>query len=253
MKKVFFVSIFFALCSLLCAQTTILTDNFEYADQAALDAAWTDIEAGMTLVSDQSHSPSKSVYEVGGGTGFQRKYHNFPSPVAATDESPLIFSFWMYQSAVGSRRYCEIRSYADGAYDSGALQQVLAIGIYNTVTAPETYDGTKYQMRVAFGTDAVGWVNLNDSGSPNRSAGWHKFTLKVKTSTIEGYVDDKLSRTVGRGESYLFDSAVLGAGVTSTNAAWFDDLSVVSGEAAPSPTPTQAGVTIANGAWVLYE
>jgi hypothetical protein len=252
MKKLIFISIFFAIFSFVSAQTTVLTDNFEYADQAALDAAWPDIEAGITLVSDQSHSPSKSAYQT---IDIQRKYRNFSSPVTATDETPLVLWFWMYQSTVGSRRYCEVRSYSGGSYGSGDMQQLLAIGVYNTVTAPdEVWDGTKYQMRVTYGTAPTGWWNLNDPGSPNRSAGWHKFTLKVKTNTAEGYVDDILSRTVNRGESDLFDCAVLGGGVTSTNPAWYDDISVVSGETpTPTPTPTPFGATIVDSAWVLYE
>jgi hypothetical protein len=93
----------------------------------------------------------------------------------------------------------------------------------------ETYDGTKYQGRIASGPNA-GWFNLNGPGAPSRSTGWHKFEIErlADSSTVNWYVDGVLARSFTGLTSPGWDSVVIGSvGAGSTSGeAWFDDLMV---------------------------
>jgi N-acetylmuramoyl-L-alanine amidase len=139
------------------------------------------------------------------------------------------FTFWIYDSTQ-TRAFAEVRSYTGNAFGSGGLEQLLAAGKYNTVTLPgETYDGTKYQGRIANGPNA-GWFNLNAPGAPNRSTGWHKFEIErlADSSTVNWYVDGVLARSFTGLNAPGWDSVVIGSvGAGSTaGEAWFDDILV---------------------------
>src|SRR5690606_22962170 len=80
----------------------------------------------------------------------------------------------------------------------GTGTQVLMIGMNNGVgtggTSPASNDN-KYQGRVRNGVGGT-FFNLDDEGSPNRSTGWHKFTIErdADLSAIRFYVDGVLSK-----------------------------------------------------------
>jgi hypothetical protein len=226
MKKAF-LGLFVAAALAPAAAGQILSDNFDgYADQAAFQAAWTPIGANSaTLASDQSHSAPNSVFALTTTNNTGGNYRNLPGEYNATDGAPLLITYWMYYANGGTRHYNEIRAYADGGFGQGALQQLVAAGWNNSVTAPgEVFDGTKFQARVAFGPN-TGWFNLNAAGAPNRSEGWHKFTIEIRSTDLNVYVDDVLGRTFTRGAVASFDSFVLGSRLTSAGVgSWTDDL-----------------------------
>jgi hypothetical protein len=153
------------------------------------------------------------------------------------------FTAYIYDaSGTASRVFNEVRGYTGGTglpnggtTASGTLAQLLAIGKYNSVTrAGEVYNGAKYQARVTFGSD-TGWFNLDAAGSPNRSTGWHKFTIErlADDTTLNFYVDDILSRTIVGATAQSWDTVVLGPGLGSTvGDAWIDGLSL---DAVPEP------------------
>ncbi|MCX8091481.1 MAG: N-acetylmuramoyl-L-alanine amidase, partial [Verrucomicrobiae bacterium] len=154
-----------------------------------------------------------------------RMYRNIGAKITGRGR----FTFWLYDSTQ-TRAFAEVRSYTGNSFNSGSLQQLLAAGRYNTVTLPgETYDGTKYQGRIASGPNA-GWFNLNAPGAPSRSTGWHKFEIErlADGSTVNWYVDGVLARSFTGLTLPGWDSVVIGSVGTSstTGEAWFDDLMV---------------------------
>lgn len=136
------------------------------------------------------------------------------------------FTSWIYFGLAGMTRcFNEVRGYSGGTglpnggtTASGSLGQLLAIGVYNSVTmAGEVYNGTKFQARVTNGAN-TGWFNLNDPGSPNRSVGWHKFTIErlADNTTIKFYVNDILSRTITGATAQTWDTLVIAPGLGTT-------------------------------------
>lgn len=228
MKKLM-AAAFCAATASLAGADVILQDNFDgYADQAAFQAAWTPIGASSaTLSTAQANSAPNSVFALTTTTGTGGNRRNLGGNFDGTDADPLVVSYWMYYEPGGTRHFNEIRGYAGSGYEDGALQQLYAVGWNNAVTAAgEVFDGTKFQARVAFGT-GTGYFNLNLPGVPNRSTGWHKFTMEIRTSDINFYVDDILGRTFTRGTLANFDSVVLGSRQTSAGiGSWTDDLLV---------------------------
>lgn len=226
MKRVF-AGLFVAAALAPAALGQILADNFDgYANQAAFEAAWPRIGANSaTLATDQSHSAPNSVLALTTTNFTGGNSRNLPGEHDGSDAAPLVISYWMYYANGGTRHFNEVRAYADGSFGQGALQQIVAAGWFNSVTAPgEVLDVTKFQARVAFGPN-TGWFNLNAPGAPGRSDGWHKFTIEVRSTDINFYVDDVLGRSFTRGTIARFDSVVLGSRLTSGGiGSWTDDL-----------------------------
>jgi len=196
----------------------IFSDDFE----SGL-GAWTQSNTTfpMTWATDQSKSPTHSAKATASAS---RMYHNLGQEVA----TPTV-SVWIYDDTM-TRTFAQVAGYTGAGYNAGGLEALLAIGKYNSVTMPgETWSASKYQGRVTFGTTA-GWFNLNDPGSPNRSVGWHKFTVEVTNAgaTAKFYVDDILSRTITGVTVRTYDSVTLGFSTSSTSNGntWYDDVNV---------------------------
>jgi hypothetical protein len=157
------------------------------------------------------------------------------------------FVSWIYDdgqtgSGGANRVWNEVRGYLDGTglpnggtAANGTLSQLFAIGKSNSVTAPgEVHTNTKYQARSLSGS-LIGFFNLNGPGSPNRSIGWHKFTIErlADNTTVNYFVDDILSRTVTGTTSQSWDTIVIGPGTGSqAGTAWIDGVAV---SAIPEP------------------
>ena len=238
MKHVVTLAVLAAL-AIPASAAVILQDNFDsYADQAAFEAAWPKTAAttgSSTLSTEQIHSAAYSVKTLttGSGTLTQSNYRNFGVEADGSDAQPLVADFWMYWVSGATRTFNAIRAYSGAGFGQGTLDQICAIGAYNAVTAPgEVFNGNKWQGRVAFGS-GVGWFNLDAAGSPNRSEGWHKFSVVVKSSTVDFLVDDVLGRSFSRGTITTFDTFVIGSGLSSAGfAAYTDDLNI---EQVPEP------------------
>ncbi|MEW6251136.1 MAG: hypothetical protein AB1716_10850 [Planctomycetota bacterium] len=209
------------------ASAAIIQDDFEgYGSQQDFEAAWplTGTNA-MAWTADNSHSPTHSVFS--NGDLARRHYRNFGSAVTPTNEQPLIAEFWMTvpETNNNARQYCEVRGYAGGAYNSGALNELYAIGLYNGITNP----GNHFQARVAFG--GPNWINLDLAGAPTRTPGWHRFTVEMLgAGVINFYVDGTLSGTVTDTSPTPLDDFILGSGLTSNPTApqssYYDDVLV---------------------------
>lgn len=182
--------------------------------------------------------------------------NNLTSGLGITAQS-FKFTFWYYDnSGTAARAFCEVRAYTGGSFTNGSLAQLLAIGKYNNVDmVGESYKSTKYQARIAFGSPS-GWFNLDATGSPNRSTGWHQFDVERGVNTtgeriLSFYVDGILSRVFTNSNANVaWDSVVLGSGLgTTAGNAWFDGLQVVQGQAYITQDPASQAVTIGSDAY----
>lgn len=224
-----------ALLAVTAGATTIIQDNFDgYADQAAFNAVWTKTSTNAPTLASTVSDPNALAYSgtqsvkllTPASTNTIGAYRNFPSEYQPTDAAPLVFECMMYYKSGATRHYNELRAYDGGGYLQGNLSQIVALGWTNALeTGDPNFNGTKYQARVAFGS--LGWENLNLTGAPDRSVGWHKFTVRVGASTVKFLVDDILGAELAVGYTGTFDSVVLGSRVTSAGfETYVDDVNI---------------------------
>ncbi len=193
----------------------------------------------------QYKSSSHSAYVDG---AFDRMYRDLGIRV----DGRLRITAWVYDGTQ-TRAFVDMRGYSGGSFGSGGLVQLFCAGKYNTVTmSGETWSSSYYQGRVVAGSN-TGWFNLNGSGAPTRSTGWHKFVIERRSdgTTIDFYVDDILSRTITGATAYSLDSAAIGSiGSGSTNVAgtaWIDDVKVEYFDLPVITTPPASQIVAAGG------
>jgi hypothetical protein len=129
----------------------------------------------------------------------------------------------------GARHFVELRGYAGDAFNSGALENLLAMGVFNS--SADTHSNTFYQGRVTFGSD---WSTLNEEpGVVGRGTGWHRMTISVGSTQVRFLVDGILAEVENRPNAFGFDNVVLGSGLTAGgHGSWIDNLRV---EVVPEP------------------
>ncbi len=222
-----------ALC-LLPAPGYSQTNFVEDFESGNLNS-WGNFAGGTTLyLSTYTNKvPTGGAYSAKMTNSTDRMYANLTTPVSA--ESFRLICYVYDGSA--TRAWVESRAYSGGSYNNGTLQQMLAIGKYNSVSLPgETYDPNKYQARIAYGATA-GWFNLS-LASVNRSAGWHRFDIvrglnDNSTATVSFYVDGVLGRifTLAPASAPKWDDVTIGGPAAGTTAgdAYFDGVQVIEG------------------------
>ncbi len=221
------------------------SENFDsYADQTAFAAAWpkadgddsTEIVLSSAQAASCSNSSHAPISAVGSGDP-NRRFQNFSTPLDGSDTVPLWFTAYFYHEAGSNQRnWIEFNRYASGGFDGGFPSTLIAFGNYNGL-AGATSD---YVVR-----DALSWI---DTDIPRINNAWNKLQIRVDSSTTEYYVNDVLALTRPKSNSGGFTTVILGAGLTSNQAAaWWDNLSISLGPAAidpfgpPLPVPTVAG------------
>lgn len=235
----------------------ILNEAFNYPDNASLNAIWNANPAG----------PQPS-YSLDLGFGNPSPSYNMPSPAASgtgsrlamnlngnfdgTDTNPLELSFDMYLTDAGlttlwngARHFVELRGYANNTYNSGALENLLAMGVFNTTDAVDgTHSNVYYQGRVTFGSN---WNTLNDQpGAVGRGAGWHRMTMSIRSTEVRFLVDGVLAEIENKPNNLGYDCVVLGSGLTAAgHGSWIDNLRV---EVIPEP---MSGLLLALGGIAL--
>jgi hypothetical protein len=180
---------------------------------------WTQTVSVLDLSTAQNIVPAGGANSAYAGSAGDRMWRNLGADVGA-----FYFSFWMYDGT-HTRMQGEVRGYTGAGYADGTLEQLFAIGRYTTVTMPgEIYDGTKYQGRIAFPGDTMGWFQLNAPGSPDRSTGWHQFGIeRTEENVLNFWVDGILSRSLTGATWATVDCVSLGYGAgTFAGDAWFD-------------------------------
>jgi RHS repeat-associated protein len=192
---------------------------------------WTAVSGATPLTNStaQNHTPG-GMNSAKTASTLNRTYRNLGAELDGNTK----LTFWMNDDTQ-TRAYSEVRAYTGGGYGgTTGIQQVLAIGRYNTAFGPangtltnETVDGTKYQGRVSSGA-SNGWFNLNAPGAPARSTNWHKFEIErlADGTTINFFVDGILGRSISNATAATWDSVSIGSigsGATALDA-WFDDI-----------------------------
>lgn len=192
----------------------LFSDDFDYTDQAAFESAWTpDGSGSLELTTDQFRS-AKSVSQ---DNTARANYYDLPASYQGGDNSPLVFEFWMYDSApemTVARQFISLAAYSGESWGSGSLENMLALGLHPP-------SGEYYNARILYGGD--GWV-LTSAG---RSEGWHKMTMKIFSSRVEFYVDDTLAYEGGYTVPATgWNSIRLGSGLSSTDdfTVYYDDI-----------------------------
>ncbi len=214
----------------------ILFEDFEnYADQAGFEQVWTDtlnssylLTPGIGNFGQALRMPSPAANSLG------RYHRNLGGRYTGTDLKPLVLAYDLYLNPSGAaanwnnaRHFCELRGYAGGSFNNGALQTLVAIGLYNAVEAPgETYNNYEYQGRVL----GPGWYSLDQNPAVVRQAGWHRIKAELTLTKVRFYVDNQLAETVERPDALGFDTVVLGSDLTAGgHEVVIDNVAVVGG------------------------
>lgn len=229
MRKLFLAGL--ATLSLTVGAQAAFIDTFDsYADQAALNAAWTPSGTAISLDTDGTPVPQSSPNTVAQGTVAQASARNLGADSVQLRDVDFQFSFYDGGTALG-RTYALLESRGTNPTDprSATLNQIIAIGKYNSVAT------TKYNGRVAFGS--INWAALDAATSPNRSVGWHTMRIQgdgavapALTFYVDGLVGKTVSLTQAQG-NVLMNWVVVGSGLSSSTTANFDNVSVT-----PEPT-----------------
>ncbi len=200
----------------------IIDDNFDgYANQAAFQAVWPTPSTSLALSTTRYHSSPKSIYSAAGAAKQNRR--NFTETVG-TDASPITLSFWFYDngSTGTSNQWVELRDYSPSA------KQLIEVGVYGGCSL------TYYSARVAY-SPGNNWQPMNQNGAPARSVGWHLFTVVIKSTTADFYVDGVLgspNRAYASSQgSVSFEQIRLGSGYSSAGlSAYYDTVLLTKGQ-----------------------
>jgi uncharacterized repeat protein (TIGR01451 family) len=222
----------------------VFSDDFESGNMAN----WTSVASSALAISTaQVHGSAYSAYQ---DTTADYMYHNLPNLSGHTK-----VNFWWYDDGASTKSFFEIKSFDGGSYGNGTLSQTLAIGKYNTVTAPgEVWDNHKYQLRAQYPTASYGWMNCNTNSSGGaRSTGWHQFSIeRLGDGTTVNYTVDGAARqltgvSANAGHTSNWTAILLGGGSGSTaiNAYW-DDI-VVTYYDPPNIATQPTNVTVVAG------
>lgn len=202
--------IFFCLLlvnSLANAGTITFSDDFE---AQSIDPFWANISqqyGTVSLSSDQAHSGSQSAKfsSTSGGQRYIWLKHEFPNVMEGN------VSVWFYDTAPGQQTlYAQIR-------------------VYNTtITYPEP--GSHFDLGVMDWDGGNYWFGgPSDSGrtSISRTAGWHKFEIKISSTGGQMFIDDILVDSFTGDFGFNAISLVLsGPGWRPNATYYFDDFSL---------------------------
>lgn len=235
------IAAFAVSASSALAQVTAWSDDFEsYANTPGLSPTYTQLYPSFPMLLDTTkgyNSPQSIHFGATTANSQARAYFNLPcGPLAASDANPITISFMAdLDTAIWStRQYIELRSYSGGAYNSGGLNQIIALGFTSSGV-----DTTRINQRVLYGFTGSSWGNLtatyaNRASMADATNNWTKLAMVVKSSTVDFYVNDNLDTTQTMNAGIKFDSIVVGSGLSSAGAdVWFDNL-VVTGIPEPS-------------------
>ena len=273
-----------ALCTLLVgsasAQTVKLFDNFDsYADQGAFEAVWpvaptTPPPAGGTnflLGSTDGIDPVTGPNMIGLPTTGTRNQYNLEELGNPSTSNVISFSFDFYDTNSAVAPYRQFNNLQDGA--ANATNQLVSMGLYNNQTIANS-GGNYYFARILGYTPttvdpdggpdesvvgAGSFFKLNDFGVGLRTTGW--VNLRVDITSDDGigtdyafYVNNVLAErvnNVGTAASLRsMDHVRLGSGITSTQAAYVDNIKVVlnpDGVVTPTNNADFNGDNVVNG------
>ncbi|MCO5053717.1 MAG: hypothetical protein M9920_15670 [Verrucomicrobiae bacterium] len=224
---------------------TIFSDDYQsYNDTSALSGTYTQMypDAPVLLDTEKGYNSSQSIhFGTPSANSLERMWFNLPGgPVAPTDAAPLLVEFMVDLDVDiwSTRQYIELRSYANGAYNDGALNQLLALGFNSSGV-----NTALINKRIYAGNDA-GWGDLTGNIATRASivaaSDWTKLGMLIKGDTVEWYVNGLFDSANSITANVAYDSIVIGSGLSSAGAdVWFDNLTVT---VIPEPTTMALGL-----------
>jgi hypothetical protein len=241
---------------------TIISDNFEYANQAAYEAVWAPIGTVAPLSAElslaQASSGTHSIRLPGTTVSSTSRNRRTFADTTVTTSTKITSSFDFYDSAPDgspARNYCNLQ---DTTAPSGT-GQLIGMGFNNNQSG--TASGGQYYMARILGyapttvdpdgganegtTTAGAYFKLNDFGVGLRTLGWHNLKVVISTdggnaSDFEFYVDNQLAERVSNVGTVLrgYDNIALGSGLSNASTEAFIDNMVL--EVSPIPEPSSA-------------
>ena len=214
--------------------TTILSDDFEsYADQAAMEAVWTQSGAGTVLL-------DTTMDATGPPDGAQSAQipddpdPNVPPPayltqvlelggefIVPTETDPVVWNVDLYDP-VGPDPNGTVVNWVELNYIGGPDWFFVHVGMLGWADT----DNNTYDLR-AIGNGGPNWVNLDQFDAPQRSVGWHTFTMVHKGNRIDLYVDGLLSyKNLQLNAETTYARADVGGGYNGDVTIWADDFIV---------------------------
>jgi len=198
-----------------------LFENFDsYTSTAQFEAVWVDSTGtGLELNTAVFASGPNSVKNPGTATAASRRSMS----LVPANKISISYDFYDFDG-LNARDYVQIQSRV-GTDFTGGLNNLLAIGKYNTIT------GNKYYARVSTATGAVygdgigtvasTWFQLN-AATVNKAIGWHNATILGMDSVAypgkvkyEFYLDGILGGSVDNLSNMDYNWVVLGSGLTT--------------------------------------
>lgn len=202
---------------------TILEDDFS----SGL-GAFTQMYPAMPVMVDEAKGNAAPSIHFGAGAenpaSSRRMYANI-GMWDGSDDFPLKLEFDVNLDSVNwfTREYIELRSYEGGEYNSGGLLNLLAIGA--TSSGVNT---TMMNNRILYGrAPEPAWYDYASLTRQNVvDAGWVTLTTLIKSNTVEFWVDGTLDSVSNIRAGELWDSVVIGSGLSSATDMWIDNLKI---------------------------
>ncbi|MFQ5805740.1 MAG: dockerin type I domain-containing protein, partial [Phycisphaerae bacterium] len=201
----------------------IACDDFEsYADQAAMEAVWTQagdipVELSIDMNSTCAEGATKSAYTPPGVAWMNQA---IPETTPTATE-PVVLNVNMYDP-VGIDPNGVVVQWVELNHFGGPDWFLMHVGILGW----ENTDNVHYDFR-AIGNGGPNWVDLDEYEAPERSVGWHNFTVVHKGNFIDVYVDGLLSKkNIGLTAETTYARADIGGGYASAAGVYIDDFCV---------------------------
>ena len=228
-------------CVTVGTTTDILSDDFEY-EEADYQTAWSDSGTAtrLDLVTDKNTTVggTKSLYAVSGTTRVETSI----AGLTPTETEPVILNVNIYDPyGVDPSGFVNqwVQLNADGTADYFYMH-IGILGWSNT-------DNVHYDFR-AVGNGGPNWTDMDEWDAPDRTKGWHVFTMVHKGQRIDCYVDGKLAlKNLTLGYDTIYAIPRIGAGYSSTLDAYYDDYSIETGKVrfnTRPPNPPQIAAPI---------
>ncbi len=231
-----------------------LCDDFEY-DEAAYLAAWPTGTTRLDLVTDKNTTTggTKSLFAPGGTSARVTAPTGVIGELTATETEPVVWNVNIYDP-VGVDPLGTVNQFAQINADGTTDWYYMHVGILGWADT----DNVHYDFR-AVGNGGPNWTDLDEYDGPDRSVGWHVFTVIHKGQRIDIYVDGKLSKKnipLPDGAP-TFEVPRIGPGYYSGQPGYYDDYCIETGPVRfgvrppnpPAVAPPMAGdelVTIIN-------
>jgi hypothetical protein len=229
-----------------------ISDNFDsYTTKAQFDAVWTpSVGGGLDLYTAQFVSSPNSVKNPLAAPAAAQS-RQLLTPAAPGQQMSLEFDFYDSAAASNVRDYCMLYSRV-GTDWTGALNQILAIGKYNSLNyyARVAFESTTYTLGDGATAVGGGWIDLHVANS----IGWHSAGIvgmwdpvNSGKTKVEFYIDNTLVGSVANLTRYDYNWAVLGSGITSTGGGVpFDNIVVT------IPEPSTFALSLLGGLGMMW-